>query len=371
MGCEKFRAKKQLIMLPGPTNISDRVMKAMTRPIINHRGPEFHEFYKQLIKKVRYAFQTRNDVFVLTSSGTGGVECSISNVLSPGDEVLVPVNGVFSRRLKEKVEVFGGKPIEVPIEWGKAATPEQLAAAAEGHDIRAIAVVYNETSAGTTMRGLKEVGKIAREYDALFIVDAISILGGDELLVDDWGIDLCITGSQKCLACPPGLALLSVSKQAWKVIEKARQRAYYFNLFKMREFQKRLETPFTPALPLFFALDEALTMVQEEGMENRIERHRRCAQAFYDAMGELGLELFADERWRSNTVIAVKNPRGIEDEKLREMMRKRYGVVIAGGMGKLKGTMFRIGNMGIISEREVSATINALEGALKEFGYKS
>ncbi|KUO41701.1 MAG: hypothetical protein AVW06_00835 [Hadesarchaea archaeon DG-33-1] len=371
MGDEKFQSNKQLIMLPGPTNVSNRVMKAMARPIINHRGPEFKELYKQLIEKVRYAFQTRNDVFVLTSSGTGGVECSISNVLSPGDEVLVPVNGVFSQRLKEKVEFFGGKPIEVPIEWGKAATPEQLAAAAEGHDIRAIAVVYNETSTGTTMRGLKEVRKISREYDALFIVDAISILGGDELPVDNWGIDLCITGSQKCLACPPGLALLSVSKRAWKVIEGVRSRAYYFDLSKMREFQKRLETPFTPALPLFFALDEALTMVQEEGMENRIERHRRCAQAFRDAMGELGLELFADERWRSNTVISVKNPLGIEDEKLRKLMRERYDVVIAGGIGKLNGKIFRIGSMGIISEREISETINALKGALKELGYKS
>ena len=366
-----MRVKKQLIMLPGPTNISDRVMKAMARPIINHRGPEFHEFYKHLIERIRYAFQTRSDVFALTSSGTGGLECAISNAISPGDKVIVPINGVFSQRLKEKVEIIGGAPIEVPVGWGKAATAEQVASAAEGQELKAIAVVYNETSTGTTTRALKEIGKIAREHDALFIVDAISILGGDELPVDDWGIDLCVTGSRKCLACPPGLALISVSKRAWNVIEGARSRAYYFDLSKMREYQKRLETPFTPAIPLFFALDEALTMVQEEGIENSIKRHRRCAKAFYDAIGKLGLELLADERWRSNTVIAVKNPPGIEDAKLRELMRERYGVVIAGGMGKLKGTMFRIGSMGIVSKQEVSATINALEGALKELGYKS
>jgi aspartate aminotransferase-like enzyme len=364
-------AKKQLLMIPGPTNVPERVMRALAKPITSHRGPEFHEFYSGLIEKVKYAFQTKNDVFILTSSGTGGVECAISNVLSPGDEVLVPVNGVFSQRLKEKVEILGGKPIEVPIEWGKAATPEQLARAAEGHDVRAIAVVYNETSTGTTMRGLKEVGKIAREHDALFVVDAISILGGDELLADDWGIDLCVTGSQKCIACPPGLALISVSKRAWKVIEKARSRAYYFDLSKKGEFQKRLETPFTPALSLFFALDEALTIIQEEGLKKRIKRHRKCAKDFYEGIQKMGLKPFADERWRSNTVIAVKNPPGVEDKKLRELMRKKYGVVIAGGMGKLKGTMFRIGNMGIVSGREVSATIKALEGALKELGYKS
>jgi aspartate aminotransferase-like enzyme len=343
----------------------------MAKPIINHRGPEFHKFYSELLEKVKYAFQTKNDVFVLTSSGTGGVECAISNILSPGDKVIVPVNGVFSQRLKEKIEVWGGTPIEVSVKWGNAATADQIAAAAEGQDIKAIAVVYNETSTGVTMRDLKEVGKIARAHDAIYIVDAISILGGDELPVNDWGIDLCITGSQKCLACPPGLALISVSERAWQVIEQAKSRAYYFNLLEMREFQKRRETPFTPALPLFFALDEALAMLQEEGLENRIERHRGCAQAFYEGIQELGLEPFADKRWRSNTVISVKNPPHLENAKLRDLMREKYHVVIAGGMDKLKGTMFRIGNMGIVSQTMVSRTLEALRGALKELGFKS
>jgi aspartate aminotransferase-like enzyme len=360
--------KKQLIMLPGPTNVPDRVMQAMIRPIINHRGPEFHELYSGLVEKAKYAFQTKNDVFILTSSGTGGVECALSNVLSPGDEVLVPVNGVFSQRLKENVETFGGKPIEVPIEWGKAATPEQLDAAADGHDIEAIAVVYNETSTGVTIRGLKEIGKIAKKHNALYIVDAVSVLGGDELLTDNWGVDICVTGSQKCLACPPGLALISVSEQAWRTIENAKSRSYYFNLPKIREFQKRWETPFTPALPLLFALNEALNMLKEEGLEDRIKRHLVCAEAFYSGVQELGLELFADEHWRSNTVIAVKNPTGIEDKDIRDLMRERYGVVVAGGMGKLKGTMFRIGSMGIVSDVEVETTLEALKGALSQLG---
>jgi len=271
--------------------------------------------------------------------------------------------------LKEKVEVFGGKPIMVPIEWGKAATSVQLEGAVVGHDLKAIAVVYNETSTGITMRGLKEFGTIARKHDALYIVDAISILGGDELPTDSWGVDLCVTGSQKCLACPPGLALISVSERAWQAIEATKSRAYYFNLLEMREFQKRSETPFTPALSLFFALDEALAMLREEGPENRIKRHRRCAQDFYSGIEGLELELFADERWRSSTVIAVKNPAGIADKDIRDLMRESYGVVIAGGMGKLKGAMFRIGNMGIISEREVEATLEALKGALSQLGH--
>ncbi|MDI6820473.1 MAG: alanine--glyoxylate aminotransferase family protein [Candidatus Hodarchaeaceae archaeon] len=365
----KMTYKKQLIMLPGPTNVPERVMNAMTKPIINHRGPEFRELYDSLLKKLRYAFQTKNDVFTLTSSGTGGVECAISNILSPGDKVLVPVNGVFSQRLKEKIETFGGSPIEIPVKWGAAATPDQIADAAEGQDVKAIAVVYNETSTGVTARVLNEIGKIAEEHDALYIVDAISILGGDELPVDKWGIDICIAGSQKCLACPPGLALISISGHAWEVIRQTRSKAYYFNLLKIQEFHERKETPFTPALTLWYALDEALTMLEEEGLEKRIKRHEECARAFYDAVREFGLEPFADEHWLSNTVIAVKNPPGITDKEIRDLMREKHGVVIAGGMGQLKGTMFRIGSMGIITGREVAATVQALRSSLEELGY--
>jgi aspartate aminotransferase-like enzyme len=361
---DEMAVKKQLIMLPGPTNVPDRVMRAMIKPIVNHRGPEFHELYSGLVEKAKYAFQTKNDVFILTSSGTGGVECALSNVISPGDEVLVPVNGVFSQRMNEKVEAVGGKPIEVPIDWGKAPTAEQLEKAAKGHDVEAIAVVYNETSTGVTTRGLEEIGKLARKHNALYIIDAISVLGGDQLPTDDWGVDICIAGSQKCLACPPGLALVSVSDRAWQTIENAKSPAYYFNLSKIREFQKHWETPFTPALPLFFALDEALNMLKEEGIENRIKRHLICAEEFYSGVQELGLELFADQHCRSNTVIAVKNPEGVPDKDIRDLMRERYGVVIAGGMGKLKGTMFRIGNMGIVSDVEVEETLEALKGAL-------
>lgn len=361
--------KKQLIMLPGPTNVPERVMNAMTKPIINHRGPEFRELYDSLLKKLRYAFQTKNDVFILTSSGTGGVECAISNMISPGDKVVVPVNGVFSQRLKEKIKTFGGSPIEIPVKWGEAATPEQIADAAEGRDVKAIAVVYNETSTGVTARVLNKIGNIAEEHDALYIVDAISILGGDELLVDKWGIDICIAGSQKCLACPPGLALISISDRAWEVIRQTKSKAYYFNLLKILEFHKRKETPFTPALTLWYALDEALTMLEEEGLEKRIKRHEECARAFYDAIREVGLELFADEHWLSNTVIAVKNPPGITDEEIRNLMREKHGVVIAGGMGRLKGTMFRIGSMGTITRREVAATVQALRSSLEELGY--
>lgn len=361
---------KRLLMLPGPTNVPDRIMDAMSRPIINHRGPEFHELQDSITENLRYVFQTENDVFVISSSGTGGVECAIGNVVAPKDKVIIPVNGVFSQRIKEKIQVFGGIPLEIPVEWGKAVTPEQVKSVIEREkNVKAIAVTYNDTSTGVTVRDLSIIGEIAKQFDSLFIVDAISILGGDHLPVDKWNIDICIAGSQKCLACPPGLVMVSVSEKAWKSIVETPPN-YYFNLIKHKEFQERKETPFTPAIPLFFALDEALKMIKEEGLEKRIKRHGTCARALYGGIKEMALELFADERWRSNTVIAVKNPLNLTDEKIRKLLREKYGVVIAGGMGKLKGTMFRIGSMGAVTRDDILTTLVSLEKTLSELGYE-
>jgi aspartate aminotransferase-like enzyme len=358
-------------MLPGPTNVPPRVMRAMLKPIINHRDVEFRDMYRRIIENSKYVFQTKNDVFVLSSSGTGGVECAIANVVSNGDKIIVPVNGVFSQRVKETVECFGGKPIEIPVEWGKAVTVEQIKEAMDKEkNVKAIAIVYNETSTGVTARILSEVGKICKEKDVLFIVDAISILGGDYLPVDEWNVDICITGSQKCLMCPPGLALISVSEKAWSIIEKTTKNKYYFDLNKYREFQEKFETPFTPVLPLFYALDEALQMIKEEGLEARFKRHRVCAQAFYEGIKALGLKLFAEESCRSNVVIAINNPNKISDKSIREIMREKYRIAIAGGMGKLKGTMFRVGVMGTVSRSEILFTLSALELTLAELGHR-
>ena len=362
---------KSLIMVPGPTNVPDRVTLAMTKPIINHRGSEFHALYDSIANNLRYAFQTKNDVFVLTSSCTGGVECAVGNVTNPGDVIVVPVFGVFGERLREKILRRGGRAIEIPVDWRKCPTAEQIAQVVDQEkNVKAIALVYNETSAGTTVRDLSEIGKIARKRDILLIVDATSILGGDHLPVDEWGIDLCVAGSQKCLACPPGIAVVSVSKKAWEAVEKTSPRPYYFDLVLCREFDERKETPFTPALPIFYALDEALKMLSEEELGKRIQRHRSCAEAFYAALDALKLKPFPDEEFRSNTVIAVEVPTGVDGNMVQKIMREHYGVVIAGGMRKLKGLIFRIGCMGMISELETIATVNAFEKALNVAGYQ-
>ncbi|MFH0896970.1 MAG: alanine--glyoxylate aminotransferase family protein [Candidatus Bathyarchaeota archaeon] len=362
-----------LLMTPGPTNVSSRVMKAMSRSVVNHRGPEFHAIYESIEENLKYVFQTENEVFILSSSGTGGVECAVSNVVSKGDKVLVPVNGDFSYRLEETVKAFGGQPVEIPVKWGDTVDLERIREIVDNEkDIKAIAVVYNETSTGAVTRCLEGIGKLARARGILFIVDAVSAVAGDELPVDDWNIDLCVTCSQKSIAAPPGLAMVSLSGKVWESVEKttASRNNYYFDLKKFRDFHQRKETPFTPAVSLFYALDEALNMVKDEGLENRIARHKVCAKAFYDAAEAMCLELLANERIRSNTVIAIKNPSEISDKAIQDTMLNDHGITIAGGMGPLRGSTFRIGSMGIVSRREVVATVDALENTLRSLGMK-
>lgn len=361
--------ERNLIMLPGSTNIPDRVSRAMIKPIIGHRGPEFQKIHKEIIQNAKYLFQTENDVFILTASGTGAVECAISNTVNPNDKILIPTYGLFSERMKEKINRRNGKPIEIPKKWGKTPKATEIKKKIEEEkDIKAIAIVYNETSTGATVRDLPKIGEIAKENDALLIVDAVSILGGDKLPTDKWNIDICITGSQKCLACPPGLSLISVSKKAWKKIEKT-PRPFYFDLIQMKKFSQKNETPFTPAIPLIYALQEALKIIREEGLEKRIKRHKTCSEAFYNAFETMGLKILPEKENRSQTVIAIKKPKEVNNKEVRKIMKKRYKVVIAGGAGKLREEIFRIGCMGTISEASVLQTITALTNALKENGH--
>jgi aspartate aminotransferase-like enzyme len=363
--------ERKLIMVPGPTNVPDRVTRAMLKPMISHRSPEFRALYKSLTENMEYLFQTEGDVYALTVSGTGGIECVVGNAVNPGDKIVTPVFGLFSERLKEAIARRGGIPVELPLRWGIAPTADQIRQIVENEkDVKAIAVVYNETSTGVTVRDLPEIGEIAKEYNLLFIVDAISILGGDELPVDKWNVDICVTASQKCIACPPGLALFSVSPKAWKTIEKT-DRPFYFDMVKMRSFSEKNETPFTPAVPLFFALDEALKMIHEEGLKNRFKRHRICSEAFYEAVEAMGLTPFPDRKTRSNTVISFKKPEGIDNAEVRKVMNESYDVVIASGAGRLKEAIFRIGCMGTISEIETILTINALENAMADLGHST
>jgi len=363
--------KKRLIMLPGPTNVPERVMQAMLKPIINHRGPEFEALHDSITPNLKYVFQTKQDAFVLTSSGTGAVECAISNITNPGDKIIVPVSGYFSERVKEKILRHRGKPIEIPIKWGKAPTAQQIEQVIRKEkNVKALAIVHNETSTGATVRDLPQLGETTKEHNILFFVDAVSILAGDQLPVDKWNIDLCAAGSQKCLACPPGLGVISVSDNAWETIEKTTHRPYYFDLVSIRDYASKKATPFTPAISLLYALDEALKMIREEGLQTRFKRHETCAKAFYVAFEALNLHPYPLKTVRSNTVIAINVPSGLDGAKVRQTMKTRYKVEIAGGLGKVRERIFRIGCMGIISKAETLTTIRAFENTLNDLNYK-
>ena len=358
-------------MIPGPTNVPDRVMNAMLHPIINHRGPEFHALYRSVQAGCQNVFQTKNEIVVISGSGTAGVDAAMHSILAPGDSVVVPSFGEFSSRLGDSARYTGANVIVPQSELGSVPTLDEVETAMKSAGKpKALCVVYNETSTGVTWRKLGELKQIASRYGALFVVDAISVLGGDELPVDDLGVDICIAGSQKCLAVPPGVVILSFSDSAKKAMEGIKPRTQYFDIPKYFKFAEHGETPSTPALPLFFALDEALKIIREEGVGKRIKRHEVCARAFYAAFEALGLKAFADERYRSHTVIGILYPNGIDDGKFRTLLSDKFGILVAGGFGKLKGSMFRVGSMGEIDAETVTTTVNGIAQALNLVGYQ-
>jgi len=358
-------SQQKLIMLPGPTNVSDRVMKAMQKPIINHRGESFRDMYKGILAKTRRFFQTEGDTVVFSSSGTGGVEAAVWNLIRPGDTAIVPVFGEFSNRLAETVELAGGKTVQVRSEFGKAPTIDQLRDAIEKQArFKALFLVHNETSTGVAVPYVREASKIARDHGAFAVIDAISSLGGYSIPVEEWGVDVCITGSQKCIAAPPGLALLSVSKRATDFLRISPPETRYFDISRYIEYGTRGETPFTPALPLLYALDEALGELLEEGLVNRVQRHDRMSAMLYDGLANLGLNPVAERSVRSKTVVASYYPQGVEDAKFRKTLSQEKGIVVAGGFGPFAGKVFRVGCMGQINENYVTRTLEAVGSVL-------
>jgi aspartate aminotransferase-like enzyme len=360
--------KQKLIMLPGPTNVSERVMRSMLGPIINHRGDGFRELYKGILEKTRHLFQTEGEVVVFSSSGTGGVEAAVCNVIRPGDVAVVPVFGEFSTRLAETVEMAGGKAVRVPSDFGEAPTLDELKSTMEkAGRFKALFLVHNETSTGVAVPYVEEATKLARDHGAFAVVDAISSLGGYAIPVDRWGVDICITGSQKCIAAPPGLALLSVSDRVVEFLKGSPPKTRYFEIPRYLEYGARGETPFTPALPLFYALDEALKELLEEGLAKRVERHDMMSALLYDGLAGLGLKAVAEKSVRSKTVVASYYPQGVDDAKFRKELSHDRGVVIAGGFGPFAGKVFRVGCMGQINEEFVGTTLKAIGETMAKF----
>lgn len=360
-------------MLPGPTNVPERVMRAMITPVINHRSQDFVELYTEVIEKTQQVFQTKNDIVALSASGTGAVEASVVNLIKKGDKVIIPVNGEFSGRLAQMLEWQGANVIKLETPPGQNATFDQVKEAFDNNkDVKAFYVVHNETSTGTQVKYLDKVSNLTARNDAFYVVDSVSLLGGAELPVDKWKVDVCMTGAQKALAAPPGISPISVSPRAKKYMIENPPKTMYFNLARyFKYYEESKHTPFTPALPLLYAYREALRIILEEGLDTRIRRHKSCSDALYSGLGALGLTPFAKEADRSVSIIALNYLQGLEDNTFRNTLAKKFRVLVAGGFGNLKGKVFRVGCMGEVHRYHVMRTISAISSTLDMMNYKT
>jgi aspartate aminotransferase-like enzyme len=358
-----------LLMIPGPVPVPETVRMAMLRQAINHRGAEFGSIYAECVRVLKGLFHTGNELFILSGSGTAAMEAAIGN-FGRDRRIVSLVNGKFGERLG-KIGQRYGDVTAIASDWGAPLDLETLEGALE-EGAELVTLVHNETSSGIK-NPAAPVGKLTRKHGALLLMDGITSIGGDVVDVDGWGVDVAFVGSQKCLAAPPGLSAISVSKKAWERLSE--KRPYYLDLAAYRKSAagSPMETPYTPAVPLFLALREALALVEKEGLEKRIGRHRRLAEAVRAAVGAWGLPMFPrldPLHEYSNTVTAVAIPDGVNEKVLRATV-KGLGIEIAGGQDHLKGKIFRIGHMGAVGAPEILATLSAVEFALGKAGWKA
>ena len=359
---------KKRLFTPGPTPLPEEVKLSQAKDIIHHRTLEFSQIFKEVCEDLRYIFQTKNDVLVFAASGTGAMEAVVVNLLSPGDTVLVVRGGKFGERWEEISKTFGLNFIPIDVKWGKSVDPtlieEKLK---ENRDIKAVFTQLVETSTGV-INDIERIGKIVSKTSSVLVVDAISGLVAEPLYMDDWKIDVVVAGSQKGIMLPPGLSFVALSEKAWKMVEKSTFPKYYWDFKKAKDSLTKGQTPYTPAISLICALKESLRLIKKEGLDKIIERHCLLAEATRRAVSSLGLEIFADPP--SNVVTAILVPEGIDEKELRRKMRENYGVIVAGGQGKLSGKIIRIAHLGWMDKLDIIGVISALEMALTELGYE-
>jgi len=338
----------------------------MIRPMIDHRGPEFAAILNEITAGAKRVFQTSNDLLLLTSSGTGGLESAIANLVSPGDEVVVALCGNFGERFAALSAAYGANVVRLEFEWGQPVDPDDLIRVLKGHPKAGVVLLtHNETSTGVT-NPLRHLAQAARDAARIVVVDGVSSVGSIPIETDAWGIDVTVSASQKGWMAPPGLAMVSVSEQAWAQQAKARSPRFYFDWKETKAWAAKGMTPFTPAIGVAFALQEGLRMLEEEGLANVYLRHERIARATQAGLTALGFHLYAREGYRSNTVTSAVPPAGLDVAALRSLLDSKYGVVIAGGQGKMTGKMVRVGHLGAVSEGDVVQVIWAMEQALEE-----
>ncbi|HVS39519.1 MAG TPA: alanine--glyoxylate aminotransferase family protein [Gemmataceae bacterium] len=359
---------KHRMLTPGPTPVPEETLLEMAKPVFYHRSAQAKHLLLEVQEDLQYVFCTNNPVLTLTCSGTGAMEAAVVNCVPPGGKVICLSAGRWGERWRNLCKAFGAEPINVTAPYGQPIQPEQLAEALAKHpDVTAVTATLSETATGVR-HDIASFGKLAAQTPAVLIVDAISGLGVTEMRTDDWHVDVCVTGSQKALMLPPGLAFASVSDKAWRRIEQnLTPHAFYFDMKKYRDGVKTGETPFTPAITLVRALRASLKRLRAEGIENIWARHARVAAAARAGIAALGLELFAAQPVEGLTVFKV--PEGIDGETLLKKLEKGYGFKLAGGQDVLKGKIVRLGHMGYIDYFEVLGAIAALELTLLEMGH--
>lgn len=355
-------------MTPGPTPVPEDIRNEMAKPMIHHRTKEYQAIFKDATEGLKKIFKTSGDLFTFTSSGTGAMEASIVNVLSPGDKIIVVRGGKFGERFGDIAKAYGVEVIPVDISWGDAPSPKAIEEALKKNPgVKGVYTTLCETSTATVY-DIKAIGSVVNKTDALFVVDIISGLGADKFENDAWGVDIAVCGSQKGLMIPPGLAFCSVSQKAWKAVEESKLPKFYFNFKKYKKSYLDTDTPFTSAITLVIGLKKAVEAINKKGVDNVIAEHDNMAKAFREACKALGLAIFS--KYPSSAVTAVNSPSGINADDIIKLLKTEFGVTFAGGQDTLKGKIFRGAHMGGIDAEHTIESMKALEQALAKLGYK-
>ena len=371
----ELQPSQKVLLGPGPSSVHPRVLQALALPVMGHLDPAFFQVMDDVCEMLRQVFHTKNVMTVpISSTGTGAMETACANIIEPGDTVLICRNGYFGIRLGDIAERCGATVHLIDTPWGKSVDPEMLRDELKKHSgLKAVGVVHAETSTGV-ISDMKEIVDVIHESGALAIVDAVTSLGGHEVRMDDWGMDVCYSATQKCLGAPPGLAPISLSDAAMEVVSKrpTKVQSFYFNLKDLESYWNQTRAyHHTSPINMTYALREALRMMMEEGQENRIQRHARVAAGLRAGAEALGLDLLAEDGHRLNPLTTVSVPDGIEDAKVRRALLNEHDIEIGGGLGEFAGKAWRIGLMGESArERNVFALLSALETILHKEGYE-
>jgi aspartate aminotransferase-like enzyme len=359
---------KRYLMTPGPTPVPPQVLLAMAEPIVHHRGSDFRKAFVECEQRLREVYRTESDVLVFAASGTGAMESAVTNLAAAGERIVVHSAGNFGERWAKIGAAYGCDVAHLKEEWGASPDPARLAAELDANPARVVYLTHSETSTGV-VADVEALAAVAKERGALVVVDAISSLGAVPLDTDAWGLDAVVSGSQKALMCPPGLATVSVSDAAYAAAEEpGRTPSYYFNWLSARKALADETTSFTPAVSLIIGLNVALGLLLEAGLESRFELHRKLGRACREGIKAMGLELFSPDEDRSAVVTAVRAPEGVDGSKIVSTLRDKYGIQIIGGQGALKGKIFRIGHIGYFDIFDITTALGATELVLGELG---